>query len=57
MIGGAADLVYNIDDHTIGGEIDIETGIITFWSGDKEGSRKINYCPMCGKAIKRGTES
>ena len=50
--GGACDLVYNTQDHSVRGEIDEDTGVMTFFYGeDIVGSRKVNYCPMCGRQV------
>lgn len=50
--GGACDLVYNTDNHAVRGEIDEDTGVMTFMIGDTiVGSRKVNFCPMCGRLV------
>lgn len=50
--GGAGDLVYNPYDPLVGGDIDGDKGIMTFYVKNKTfGFRKINYCPMCGRRL------
>lgn len=52
--GGACDLVYN-SQGTVEGDIDEETGIMTFYAmfDEKEikGSRRVKFCPMCGRHL------
>lgn len=50
--GGAADLVYNLNNRNVGGDIDEETGVMNFYVGKQwMGSRVVHFCPMCGKPV------
>lgn len=52
--GGANDLIYDQNDDRVSGEIDEETGVISvYFDGVTIGSRKVNYCPMCGRQVGR----
>ena len=55
--GGALDLVYNIEDDSVHGDIDDKTGEMNFYIGKKIiGNRVVNYCPMCGRPVGRALE-